>query len=133
MYVSGEAGSVVTVAGICPAVDRNRERKEREGKVKKKLTEIDKLKGRTTQEVLFTSQNKECVCVSPGMHFFARNMCGIAGITGTGKLDGRLFGVTPVLDLAVSSLRVLEATVMIERWRSLMLGQGRCHQCEMAL
>lgn len=64
------------------------------------------------------------MCVGPGMHFCARNMCGIVGITGTGKLDGGLFGVTPVLDLAVSSLLVLEATVTIERWQSLMLSRG---------
>ena len=59
------------------------------------------------------------VCVSPGMHFFARNMCGIVGITGIGKSDGRFFGVTPALDLAVvcvcARVRVWrEATVMIE-------------------
>lgn len=47
-----------------------------------------------------------CVCVSAGMHFFARNMCGIVGIIGTEKFNGRLFGVTPVPDLAVSSVCV---------------------------
>ena len=74
-----------------------------------------------------------CVTVSPGRHFLARNMCGIVGIAGTGKLDAGLFGVTPALDLALCSVRLLEATVMIERRQSLMLGQGRCHRCEMAL
>lgn len=40
------------------------------------------------------------VCVCPaGMRFFVRNMCGIVGITGTAKLDGRLlFGLTLDLD-----------------------------------
>lgn len=64
MDSSDEAGPAVTVAGMCPAIDRNRGREERERRKARKLTEIHRFKGRTTQEALFTSQNKECVCAS---------------------------------------------------------------------
>lgn len=105
--VSGKAGSAVTVAGICPAIDRDRGRKARERKQENLEGFTDLRAGPPKRHCLQVKMRNVCVhvCVSPGMHFFARNMYGIVGITGTGKLDGRLFGVTPVLDLAMSLLR----------------------------
>lgn len=67
------------------------------------------------------------VCVSSGMHSFTRNVYGSVGITGTEKLDGRLFGVTPVLDLAVSYLP--SVSQRFTHTQTLMLSQERCHQC----
>lgn len=78
------------------------------------------------------------------MHFFVTRLCGIVGIAGTGKLDDTLIGVTPVLVLVLVLVLeleayvcvctcVLEATVVFEQWKSLMLGHEGCHQCEMAL
>jgi len=106
----------------------------RRGGEKRKFMEIHRFLGPTTQEALFTSQSKKCVCViAPGMRFPCQKREGLWVLLAQGSWMADFLGSLQSRTWRCHFLHVLEATVMIEQWQSFMLGQGRCHQCDMAL